>query len=236
MSVATIIRRVQVEFDDRDGSWCDQDYILDFLSIANEDVENELEDLDLSYETNVVVLPAVPAGTTDLSGYQAEGQPLANMVEPTALEWRLVGDTDLNWRPIPSQDKVTDVLTPTPGQPSATEGIASYEWRGGIIIISPSSVDTDIRVRDEELPAVLNSDSTQYVKGMENVLVYKACIHIAADRGGGLAKKVPYFQGLYDNAFTAVSDKMVKQEQVTPRRAAGRRSQQGGPLWRAPMG
>lgn len=209
---------------------------MGFLDIVNEDVENELEDLDLSYETAVILLPDVPAGTTDLSGYQADGKPLANMVEPTALEWRLVGDTDLSWRPVPPQDRVTDVLAPSAGEPSATQGVASYEWRGGVIFISASSVDVDIRVRCEELPAVLNSDSTQYIKGMENVLVYAACEHIAANRGGGLAKLIPWFQKKYEQAFDSIGDRMVKQEQVTPRRMAGRRSQQSGPLWRAPMG
>lgn len=236
MSVADIIQKVQVQFDALAEDWCDKDYIINFLEMHNEDVESLLEDLDLSYDTAVIVLPAVAAGTTDLSAFQVTGQPLANMMLPLALEWRLVGETDLQWRPIPQVDKVIDVLVATPGGPSATAGIASYEWRGGIVYISPSSVATDIRIRDEQLPAVLDSDSAVYIKGLSNVLAYGICEHIAMNRGGGVSKQAPWFHQKFEDAFTSVSDRMVKQEQVVPRRMAGRRSRWGGPLWRAPMG
>lgn len=237
MSVADIVLKVQAEFDDLDAAWCDKDYVLSFLSIHNEDVENLLEDLDLSYDTFVILLPAVAAGTTDLSAFQATGQSLANMMIPTTLEWRLVGDTDLQWRPIQKVDKVLDVLVAVPGGPSSTQGILSWEWRGGIIYISPSSVPTDIRLRGEQLPQVLNSDSAVYIKGLSNVLAYGICEHIAVNRGGPkLSMQAQWFKQKGDDAFESVSDRMVKAEQVVPRRMGGRRNQQRGPLWRIPMG
>src|SRR5579872_1072140 len=155
--ISLVVQRVQTEFDALgQDDWCDKDYILNFLSIHHEDVDNVLENLDLSYDTQVVVLSAVPAGTSDLSAFEVSGQPLSSIMYPIKLEWRLVGGTDINWRKIPRQDEIEDVLIPTAGGPSQTEGIASFEWRGGIIYISPSSVDVDIRVRFDALPPVIN--------------------------------------------------------------------------------
>lgn len=237
MSVATIIHDVQVEFDDLDGVWCDKDYVLGFVEIANEDLENLIEDLDLSYDTVVLILPAVAAGTTDLSAFEAVGQPLENMMFPVALEWKLPADTNISWRPIPQVDKVVDILTPAPaGSPSATLGIASYEWRSQVIYISPSSVPTDIRIRFENLPSILNTDSSVYIRGLKNSLVYAVCEQICWNRGGGMSKQAPYFTTKKEEAVGLLIDRLVKQEQVTNRRMAGRRSQQPSALWRLPMG
>ncbi len=235
--ISLVVQRVQTEFDALgQDDWCDKDYILNFLSIHHEDVDNVLENLDLSYDTQVIVLPAVAAGTSDLSAFEQSGQPLSSIMYPIKLEWRFVGELDVNWRPIPRRDEVEDVLTPTPNGPSATAGIASFEWRGGIIYLSPSSVATDIRVRFDALPPVLDVDSGSYERGMTNVLVYGICEHIAMNRGGGVSKLGPWFNDKYEKTFGTILDRLVKNEQTTPRRMAGRRSQQPGPLWRMPMG
>jgi hypothetical protein len=237
MAISDIITRVQTEFDALgQDDWCDKDYILNFLAIHNEDVESVLENMDLSYDTQVEILPGVAAGTTDLSAFELAGQLLAQIMYPITLEWRLVGDTDVDWRPIPHVDVVEDVLAPTPTGPSATEGVASWEWRAGIIYISPSSVPTDIRVRFEALPALLNTDSAQYARGLTNVLVYGICEHIAMNRGGAASKLGLWFADKYEKNFGTVIDRLVKDEQTVPRRMGGRRSQQPGPLWRMPMG
>lgn len=237
MSVALVITRVQALHEDQGETWCDKDYVQTFLAIHNEDVETYLESLDLSYDTNVTVLPAVPAGTSDLSAYGLPGGLLQNMMLPTAVEWRLVGQDDTQWNTVPRVDKVEDAQLDVTGMPTSGEGISSYEWRKGIIYITPSSVPCDMRVRSEDLPAVLDSDSATYIKGLTNVLVYGVAAIISFVRGGPASKLGVWFQSKADAAFDTVECRMVKDEQVITRRMGGRRSGPAtGGNWKMPMG
>lgn len=225
-----LIARIQALWDDVGGTWCDKDYILSLIAINSEDVESKLESLDLSFDTNVIVLPSVPAGTTDLTAYQSEGEPLENMMLPVALEWRLVGQDDSKWSTVARVDKVMDAGT------TAFQGVASWEWRGGIVHITPSGVDVDLRIRDEELPAILDNDSTTYVKGLTNVLAFGVAALIGYTRGGAGSKLAMKWEQMEDDALSVVIDRMVKNEQVIPRRMGGRRSTSNGPKWRIPLG
>lgn len=239
MSVLTIIKRVQQLFEDQNESWCDKDYVQSWLEMHNEDLESLLENLDLSYDTVVVGPITVTAGTTDLSSFQTETEPLENMIYPIALEWRYPGENDLQWRPIDSVDKVIDTNSSATEQAvvSNLSGILSYEWRGGTIYISPSSVDVEVRARIEALPSALNIDNTNYVKGMTNVLAYGVAEMIAGTRGGtGNSKLMILFSAWHQRALDNIADRLVKNEQKIPRRMGGRRSIQPGPLWRLPMG
>jgi hypothetical protein len=239
MAVEDIVTRVQKLFEDEQANWCDKGYILGWLQMYNEDLESYLENLDLSYDTQVVVITGVPANTTDLSTYQAATGPLANMVVPIALEWKLTTDNQLQWRPINRVDKVVDTDQSLDAGPVSSNiiGILSYEWRGGIVFISPSSVAVDVRARAEMLPSVVNTDNSAYIKGMTNVLAYGISVMIADSRGGvGNAKLSLKFSDRHQKALDVLVDRLVKNEQITPRRMGGRRSKWPGPLYRLPMG
>lgn len=239
MAVQDIVTRVQKLFEDEQASWCDKGYILGWLQMYNEDLESYLENLDLAYDTQVVVIPGVAANTTDLSAYQADGQPLGNMIVPISLEWKLTTDNNLQWRPIPSVDKVEDTNQSLDAGPVSSNivGILSYEWRGSVIYISPSSVAVDIRVRAEMLPSVVNTDNSAYIKGMTNVLAYGIAVMIADTRGGvGNSKLSLKFSDRHQKALDVLVDRLVKNDQIPQRRMGGRRSVQPSPLWRLPMG
>lgn len=225
MSVAKIVDRVQLLLEAQGEDWCSSDYVIQYLAIVSQNVESKLENLDLSFDTDVITLPAVPAGTLDLSDYQQDGRELSQMVLPVALEWRLVGETDTQWKQIPKKDKVIDVMT--------RPGIASYEWRHGLVFISPSSVDVDIRIRTEDLPAVVDSDSATYIKGLDNVLVFGIAEMVAVSRGGPSAANAIYFAGMKTDAFDDVADRMVKDEQMVERVMGSRRQFDGWPRFPA---
>lgn len=230
MSLARVIQRVQTLYDDQGETWCDKDYVTGFIAINSEDLEARLAALDLSYEEDYVVLSAVPAGTADLSTYQAEGGALDDMMSITALEWRRVGETDDDWAPVRRVDKVVD--TDAPGNP--VEGILSYSWKRGLVKISKSSIDLDLRVTAELLPAVLQSDSDNYIKGMTNVLSYWTAELIGQTRGGPISKLADVFARRGLSALDDVLAILTKQEQSIVRRIGGRRSRTRGPNWRIP--
>jgi hypothetical protein len=238
MSVADIITTVLNCFDDQAQDRFDKDYILSFLTAENKSVENILENLDLSYDTSIYVLSPVPAGTTDLSAWQADGQTLQNMMFPIALEWRLTGQNDTQWNPINHTDKIIDTnLSPTGiAVSSSIAGIASYTWRKRVIYISPSSVDVEIRIQVEELPAQLQVDSDTYIAGLDNVLAYRVAEKIAMGQGAGSSKLAAIFRQWAAEDFDPIQDRLVKEEQTVSRRMGGRRSGLSGPNWRTPMG
>src|SRR5580700_3771253 len=121
MSLALVISRVQTLFEAQGQKWCDKDYVVGFLSMHNEDIETWLGALGLSYDEQDIILPNVPANTSDLSAYQANGQALGDMMTPYSLEWKRYGDPVTCFAPVPRLDKVIDV---DPNAP--VEGIQSY--------------------------------------------------------------------------------------------------------------
>lgn len=101
MAVQDIVDRVQTEIEDLTGesnsSWTDPDYIIGKLRTVGDDIAVRLQLLDLNYNTQEVILAAIPANTIDLSSYQASGQPLAEMIVPKTIEWRLAGQNQEQW-------------------------------------------------------------------------------------------------------------------------------------------
>jgi hypothetical protein len=232
MSLALVIQRVQTLFLDRGETWCTKDLVTQFISVNNEDMEARLSALGLEYDEQEVVLANVPAQTADLSNYQNVGGPLDSMMVPLTLEWRMVGQGDDAWRPIPRVDKVLDTSVPN----NQVQGIASFSWKAGIVKLSKSSVAVDIRINAEFLPTVAQSDSDDYVKGMTNVLAYWSAELIAMVRGGGASKLAVYFQKRGEMVMQDVTSTLQQADQLVVRRLGGRRSRMSGPLWRPPMG
>ena len=226
--VSTIVSRIQNELQDFGKKWATFDYIVNFLSTANEDVCTRLESQDLAFQINVIVLPAVPADTTDLSSYQIQGSPLYGLVIPRSMEWRFVGQNDEQWQIVTKVDKVIDTNTAASGQPVASNepGIDSYEWRGGIIYISPSNQPVDIRLRGEFLPPLLNNDSDVQIVGLTNPLVYRTCWKIANTRSQ-MSNMVAVFDAQYKEAIDNYEVMQVKERQNTPQRFGGRRTAMG---------
>jgi len=244
LSLALVISRVQTAFEAQGQRWCDKDYIVGWLSIHNEDVELELASLGLSYEEQDIILPNVPANTTDLSAYQADGQPLGSMMLPYSLEWRYPMNplpnqpqpspppSDEDWKEIPRVDKPIDVIPNDPDQ--NIEGIQSWAWKGGKIQTTPSSIAVDVRVGCQNLPDVFQSDSDNYIKGITNWLVYGTAELIAFSRGAGASKLGVVFQARKNKVADSIESLMIQDEQLVRRRFAGRRSRGRGGFLRLP--
>lgn len=236
--VFTIVKRVQVELEDVGVAWTDQDYIIRRLSAVNEDVCTRLESEDLAFDISVVVLQAVAANTPDLSKFQISGSPLYGLVIPRSIEWRLVGQNDEQYTPIPRVDKVIDTSIASNNQAVTSNqvGIASFEIRQGVVVISPSSAPTDIRVRGEFLPPLLLNDSDQQIIGLTNPLVYGVCQRICESRAE-MSNLATVFKEHYERALDNFEVIQIKELQTRPMRLGGRRSamnSSGGGL-RPPM-
>jgi hypothetical protein len=231
--VDKLVRTIQMLLEDDAGQWATTEFILPRITIVNRDLESELEDLDLSYDEDIQVLLGVAAGTTDLSGYQADGQPLENLITPILLEWRLPGEDDTQWRPVPRVDKIIDTNTSATNTTGSEQGIISYQFRKRIIFITPSETDCDIRVTFQCLPNVLQSDSDDYIKGLDNVICWYTAALINGHRGN--PDQAAFCEKNGDKARDNIEGILVKEDQNTPRRFGGRRSRLAGPIWVPPL-
>lgn len=238
-SVLNRLSQLMVLAYGKKSNLADVDYLTDFVAIRNEDINLRIQSLGLNFDTQVVVLPGVPANTTDLSAYQADGQPLAALIIPDSgdgsepIEWRVAGQSDLMWQPVPWLGKVIDTnSSQTPGVVTSTSGcVDSFEWRAGIIYISPCNVAVDLRIRGTFLPILADNDAAQVIKGLVNVIAYWTGEMVSALGPGGEAG--PVHQWFATEAARAENDFIcnLSKAQLTKQvRLGGRRTQWPGPL------
>ncbi len=249
-----------------DSNLSDIDYIQKFIAIRNDDINLRFQSLGLNFDTQVVVLLAVPANTTDLSAYQAEGGLLEQLFSPDStsgdspIEWRLTGQNDLAWEPVPWVAKVidTNIATATgvgggfggggmggggfgggggaPTVQSDSAVVASFEWRGGIIFISPCSQIVDLRIRGDFLPSFADNDAAPLIKGMTAMLSFWTCELMAKYGPGGEGGSV--YVAFHDDAKAAEWDFvtiLAKAQLSRPLRLGGRRTQWPGPTSLGPF-
>ena len=219
------------------SNYADYDYIIKWINIRNRDLNNCFQALGLNFDTQVVVLIGVPANTVNLASYQADGGALANLVIPDStdgsspIEWRVTGQDDLSWEPVPMVGKVIDTNTSAiPGTvTSDSSEVESYEWRGGTIWVSPSNQIVDLRVRGDFLPSFSGDDAASYVKGAINLLAYWTCESISkygpGDEGAAIHTG---FLTDFENAKDDFACMLAKAQMSAPVRLGGRRTQWPG--------
>lgn len=233
--VTRLQKLMQLAFG-QNSDYADYDYLANAVAVVNDDIEAELDALDLHFDTEVVVLTAVPANTKDLRNYQGTGGPLECMLFPNSadgsspVEWRPTGQSDLNWMPVEQVGKVIDTNTAT-GNTGTTvsdsAAVVSWEWRGGIIYISPCSIVVDLRVRGEFEPTLADNDAAPYVKGLTNVLAYKAGSLISA-LGAENDKALAFFEKGYTDAKFVFETRISKSKHGQVIRLGSRRTQFSG--------
>lgn len=242
MSVPLIVQRVQFLLQDAGSEWTNTDYVCSALDIVNDDIEQDLQNLGLNFDTQVVILPNVPANTTSLSSYQADGGPLSGLVSVGRIEWRLAEQSQEDWQFVPPLDQVEDTDTGTgePGSPVASDvqDVESWEWRNGVVQLSPCSQIVDLRVRYQSLPTVLNADSpNQPFRGLVNPLAYATCEVIEVTRHNGESASSMKFQKLKVKALATFRATQVQSQQAKVVRLGGRRTSPQGAegLFRSPI-
>lgn len=246
MTVQDIISRVQSELEDNTGSsgsdWTDPDYILGKLATCSDDIGIRLQLLDLNYNTAEVIIPNIPANTQSLAKYQGAGQQLSQMILPKSVEWRLIGQNQEEWQTVTQVDKLidTNIGTGLPGTAITSDDptVESWEYRQGILSISPCMTAIDARFRFSSTIISLATNSQQQIAGLTNIYVYKCCEKISAARSVGSSPLVAYFSKCYEKSCGDFEGLSVKSQQSKLIRLGGRRSNQGsgwGGSWRSPV-
>lgn len=223
-----ITRRVRTLLGDQRK---DKDFILGHLEIAAEEMAEKFQSYGLRFDTRVVVLAAVPANTSNLSDQQKPNSPLFDLMVPESLDWKLAGQSELNWLPVPHAEVLTDTnLGPGTDQStvnSALSWAASWEWRGGTIVLSPCGVAIDLRVRGQFMPQFVTNDAINPLRAALNVLSFATARSVVVTVGGPASALAKDFGARMVNALGDFQSNQVKAQQLKPLRFGGRRTSRG---------
>jgi hypothetical protein len=116
------------------------------------------------------------------------------------------------------------VTSSPPGVESDDPTVESYEYRGGIVKLSPCMEPVDLRIRFVATLISLSNNSQAQIIGLTNVYVYKCCEKITASRGVGTSALAGYFMKCYERSCADFEGLSVKSQQSRPVRLGGRRS------------
>jgi hypothetical protein len=152
------------------GDFCTDAYLTPKINVAYGDLMLQLiADADSSFQEFVRDVPAVPIGTTDLGIYQASQMPGGNqqgpifgLYSPITVEWKVAGQPDEEYV---EADRVGKIAYVTPASGASPAGspfnpfTMQWEWRGGIIFVTPLTYPADFRVRAYFCDKALQKDS-----------------------------------------------------------------------------
>lgn len=156
MQFKDIVSRVQSKCEDQDGTYITSDYVMGFAQDVYEWLYNKLRLVDSAFDEQVIVLPAVTAGSPDLNQYQASGRELATLVQPRIIRWRLPGQDDTYWRRADGPlDYQRDIA------PSGLAYLDSWAWIHYSIKLSQFSTALDLEISGEFLFDPLTGQDSQ---------------------------------------------------------------------------
>jgi hypothetical protein len=170
--------RVRSLVDDVQASYTDDAWIDPLIQQEYEAAASELEETKSPFDEQVVELPAIAAGTADLSAFQAQGKLLETLVLPERIDWKPQGTPSWRYRRLPGPK---DMLPDLP----AFQAPVAWEWREEIIYFTPSTMIIDLRVRGEFDVAVLRDDSSPLAlhKRIGYVVALRVAASVAKVRG-----------------------------------------------------
>jgi hypothetical protein len=204
MQLLDITRRVQAKCDDTDGTYVTSDYIAGFAQDVYEWMSIKFSLVDTSFDEVILILPAVPAGTPDLNGYMAANQPLATMVQPWMVRWKLPGqDASLFNKADGPLDYVRDVGQGIPR-------LDSWAWIKNSLKLSNFSTALDLEISGEFLFDPLTSPDNQLQMSQMANRAFACKLASEVGKARGNDKWVTTYSADADEAIEDLQIKMVK--------------------------
>ena len=210
MDLTTVKTRIRSLADDPDATYATDAFLLPLINQKYEELYNRMLSTGAEFESKAVEIFSVQPQTSDLSAYDGAGQPLELMMQPLTLEWKMAGLVSTNYKPAALVDKVKDVLP--------NQFVEDWEWRVGIIYITPCSLPVDLRIRGDFLFASLanDQDAVSAAKNFGHALAYGAAALVGAVRGN--QAWVQIYTLLQDNAVDDVMQYLTRKDQAKIRR------------------
>lgn len=219
LNVADVVQSVATLMDDPGQTEIDLDYCLPFINLRWSNIIVNLVMLGLQYSEEMMVV-AIPAGTVSLTNLMLPGQPLASLMQPKSIEWKMVGADDTTYVDAKQVDELDDY-------PLGNQGIQEYSWQGGTILVVPSAVDVTARIRFKAMSTNLVDPTDNMIRGIPDIIGYRVAQILYSIRGNAALAAVMKTEG--DQAlddFCAMSV-MNSQGTVTTVPPTHRRSRYG---------
>ena len=216
MTLGDLTPRIQALCDDPDGTYITPEYISNHAQQQYERLVNRLRaETGSEFDYNIALLPNVTQGLPNLSQYQQTGQPLASLITPSIIEWKLPGQNDTYYRrangPLDYPQDLPDAGIPA---------LDSWAWIRRNVLVSKTSTALDLRITGQFLfDPLLDQDSAIELDLTCNVvIVYMIALAIAKARGN--PAWVVSYQADTDETFDDLKIALVKADQGKTRRVA----------------
>jgi hypothetical protein len=224
MDLTTVKTRIRSLVDDPDATYATDAFLLPLINQKYEELYNRMLSTGAEFERKAVEIFSVAPQTPDLSAYGLTGQPLELMVQPLTLEWKMAGLDNTNYKMATLVDKVKDVI--------ADQFVDDWEWRAGILYLTPCTLPVDLRIRGDFLFASLASDQdvVSVTKNFGHALAYGAAALVGAVRGNQAWMQA--YTLLQDNTVDDVMQYLTRKDQAKIRRigrVTRRRIRMAGP-------
>jgi hypothetical protein len=221
MDLTTVKTRIRSLVDDPDATYATDAFLLPLVNQKYEELYNRMLSTGAELERKVVEIFSVAPQAPDLSAYGLTGQPLELMVQPLTLEWKIAGLDSTNYKTATLADKVKDVIP--------DQFIDDWEWRAGIIYLTPSTLSVDLRIRGDFLFSSLASDQdvVSITKSFGHALAYGAAALVGAVRGNQAWMQA--YTLLQDSAVDDLMQYLTRKDQGKVRRI-GRVSRRRMPI------
>lgn len=207
-----ITKRVQFKHDDPDGIYVTDEYVMGFAQDSYEWLFGKLRLVGWDNSEEIIVLPAVPAGLPTLDSYQAVGQPLATLVQPRMIRWKLPGQDPTFWQ---RSDGPLD--SPRDIQNGAAL-LDSWAWLRYSVKLSNYSTPLDLEMTGEFLFDPLTSNESQ----IQISIAANRCFASKIASEAAKARRIPDWVKQYgddaDEAFDDLAIAMTKANQGKTRR------------------
>ena len=215
MKLHDIISRAQGKCDDPEGTYITPEYVMLFVQEVYEWIYGKLALTDYSFDEEIVILPAVPAGSPDLVNYQQPGQALEQLVQPRMIRWRIPGQDATYWRRADGPlDSPRDL--PEAGYPY----LDSWSWMKYVVELSNFSTALDLEITGSFMfdPLTDPESPVEIAKLANRAFSCKIASEIGKARGND-KWKVDYAADA-DEAIDDLAIKLVKADQAISHRIA----------------
>jgi hypothetical protein len=214
MQFGDIVRNVQSMLDDIEGTYITTEYVMTFANNAYKWIYSKLRLADSDFDEQIVILPGVQAGIPDLNAYQADSGPLASLVRPRMIRWKLAGAPVTSWRRADGPlDYIRDIQQGIPA-------LDSWSWIHYSIKLSNFSTSLDLEVSGD----FLFDQITEEASSVQISIVADLCFSCKIASNIGKARGNKNWETTYGaDAVDAVDDlaiAMVKANQAKTSRVA----------------
>ncbi|MBZ5522441.1 MAG: hypothetical protein LAP21_09400 [Acidobacteriia bacterium] len=210
MNLAEVKSRIRALVDDPDGTYVTDGFLGPLINQKYEEIYNRMLSTGAEFERRVVELSNVAALTSDLSVYNLPGRELELMLQPVLLEWKQAGFDPTSYRTASLVDRVRDVIQ--------AQTLDDWEFRSGVIYITPTVLDVDIRIRGDFLfaPLTAETDAIAAAKNLGHAVAYGTASLIGTVRGNPAWTQA--YAILQDNAVDDVMQYLARKDQAKVRR------------------